>query len=186
MASVVSARVSRSGKSLGLAGASGAANNFGSGSGGLLGGQGGSGGGGGNGIGPGFGGGGGGAGGAGGKGKGGNGHGRANVEVPAGDPVVSGGLTAQEIMAVIRANLNQIRHCYEQLLQRSPSASGKMGTTFTIDTSGRVTSVNVSQDTINDSMMRGCVTGKMQRWPFPKPRGGQPVTVNYPFVFNPL
>ena len=175
-----------SGKSLGLAGASGAANNFGSGSGGLLGGQGGSGGGGGNGIGPGFGGGGGGAGGAGGKGKGGSGHGRANVEVPAGDPVVSGGLTAQEIMAVIRANLNQIRHCYEQLLQRSPSASGKMGTTFTIDTGGRVTAVNVSQDTINDSMMRGCVTGKIQRWPFPKPRGGQPVTVNYPFVFNPL
>jgi outer membrane biosynthesis protein TonB len=99
---------------------------------------------------------------------------------------VSGGLTSQEIMAVIRANLNQIRHCYEQLLQRSPSASGKMGTTFVIDTAGRVSSVSVSQDTVNDSMMRGCVTGKMQRWAFPKPRGGQPVSVNYPFVFNPL
>lgn len=169
-----------SGKSLGLAGSGGAVNNFGSGSGGLLGGQGGSGGNGGSGLGPGFGNGG--AGGAGGAG----GHGRANVSVPAGDPVVSGGLTSQEIMAVIRANLNQIRHCYEQLLQRSPSASGKMGTTFVIDTAGRVSSVSVSQDTVNDSMMRGCVTGKMQRWAFPKPRGGQPVSVNYPFVFNPL
>jgi outer membrane biosynthesis protein TonB len=61
-----------------------------------------------------------------------------------------------------------------------------MGTSFTIDTSGRVSSVSVSQDTINDAVMRGCVTDKMRRWAFPKPRGGQSVSVNYPFVFNPL
>lgn len=168
-----------SGKSLGLAGAGGAVNNFGSGSGGLLSGQGGLGGAGGNGLSGAFGGGGGGGGGPGGRG-------RANVTVPPGDPVVSGGLTAQEIMAVIRANLNQIRHCYEQLLQRSPSASGKMSVMFVINTGGRVQSVNVTQSSISDSVMRGCVTGKISRWAFPKPRGGQPVTVNYPFVFNPL
>lgn len=173
-----------SGKSLGIAGAGGAVNNFGSGSGGFLSGQGGLGGGGGNGLAGAFGGGGG--GGAGGGGGGSGGHGRANVTVPAGDPVVSGGLTAQEIMAVIRANLNQIRHCYEQLLQRSPSASGKMVTNFVIGTGGSVQSVSVGQSTISDSVMRSCVTGKIQRWTFPKPRGGQPVTVNYPFVFNPL
>jgi len=167
-----------SGKSLGLAGSGGAVNNFGSGSGGLLSGQGGSGGAGGSGLSGAFGGGGGG-GGAGGRG-------RANVTVPAGDPVVSGGLTAQEIMAVIRANLNQIRHCYEQLLQRSPSASGKMSVMFVINTAGRIQTVSVTDSTIADSVMRGCVTGKIQRWAFPKPRGGQPVTVNYPFVFNPL
>jgi pSer/pThr/pTyr-binding forkhead associated (FHA) protein len=171
-----------SGKSLGLAGAGGAVNNFGSGSGGFLSGQGGLGGGGGSGLSGAFGGGGGGGGGAGGKG----GHGRANVTVPPGDPVVSGGLTAQEIMAVIRANLNQIRHCYEQLLQRSPNASGKMTVSFVISTAGRVQSTNVMESTISDSVMRGCVTGKIQRWSFPKPRGGSPVSVNYPFVFNPL
>jgi len=172
-----------SGHSLGIAGAGGG-NNWGSGSGGYLGGQGGSGGNGGNGLSGAFGGAGGGEGGRGGGGAGGHGH--ANVTVPPGDPVVSGGLTAQEIMAVIRANLNQIRHCYEQTLQRSPNAAGKMGTTFVIDTGGRVSSVNVGEDTIGDSMMRGCVAGKIQRWAFPVPRGGQPVTVNYPFVFNPL
>jgi outer membrane biosynthesis protein TonB len=164
-----------SGKSLGLAGSGGAVNNFGSGSGGLLSGQGGSGGAGGAGLAGAF-------GGGGGKG----GHGRANVTVPAGDPVVSGGLTPQEIMAVIRANLNQIRHCYEQLLQRSPNASGKMAVNFVINTGGRVQSVAVTDSTISDSMMRGCVTGKISRWAFPKPRGGSSVTVNYPFVFNPL
>src|SRR5690606_727636 len=152
--------------------------NFGSGSGGFLSGQGGTGGYGGSGLGKAFGGGGG-AGGAGGRG-------RANVSVPPGDPVVSGGLTAQEIMAVIRANLNQIRHCYEQTLQRSPNAAGKMSVMFVVGANGRVTTVNVTSSTIADSRMRGCVTGKIQRWAFPQPRGGQPVTVNYPFVFNPL
>ena len=170
------------GKSLGLAGAGGAANNFGSGSGGEGGGQGGSGGFGGSGGGPGFG-----SGSGSGNGKGGTGgHGRANVTIPPGDMGVSGGLTAQEIMAVIRAHLNEIRHCYEQLLQRSPSASGKISVNFTVALSGNVSSVNVAEATLNDSVMRGCVTGHIQRWDFPKPRGGQPVTVNYPFVFNPL
>ncbi|MCX6126056.1 MAG: AgmX/PglI C-terminal domain-containing protein [Proteobacteria bacterium] len=171
------------GKSMGLAGAGGAANNFGSGSGGDGSGQGGSGGFGGSGGGAGFGKGGPGSG-AGGGGAG--GHGRANVTIPAGDPGVSGGLTAQEIMAVIRAHLNEIRHCYEQLLQRSPSASGKIAVEFVVALSGNVASVRVNEATLNDVGMRGCVTGRIQRWDFPKPRGGQPVTVNYPFVFNPL
>lgn len=169
-----------SGKSLGLAGAGGAANNFGSGSGGDGSGQGGSGGFGGSGGGPGFG-----SGSGGGQGGRGGG-GRANVTIPPGDPSVSGGLTAQEIMAVIRAHLNEIRHCYEQLLQRSPSASGKISVNFVVGLSGNVTRVSVAEATLNDSVMRGCVTGRIQRWNFPKPRGGQPVDVNYPFVFNPL
>jgi outer membrane biosynthesis protein TonB len=168
------------GKSLGLAGAGGAANNFGSGSGGDGSGQGGSGGWGGSGGGPGFGtGSGGGQGGRGGRGKG-------VINIPTGDPSVSGGLTAQEIMAVIRSHLNEIRHCYEQLLQRSPSASGKISVNFTVGLSGGVTRVSVAEATLNDAVTRGCVTGRIQRWTFPKPRGGQPVEVNYPFVFNPL
>jgi outer membrane biosynthesis protein TonB/pSer/pThr/pTyr-binding forkhead associated (FHA) protein len=166
------------GKSLGLAGAGGAANNFGSGSGGDGSGQGGSGGFGGSGGGPGF--------GTGGGKGGAGGHGRANVNIAPGDPGVSGGLTAQEVMAVIRQHLNEIRHCYEQLLQRSPNASGKVTTSFVVGLDGSVTSVSVADSTISDSVMRGCITGRMRRWDFPRPRGGQPVTVSYPFVFNPL
>lgn len=166
------------GKSLGLAGAGGAANNFGSGSGGEGGGQGGTGGFGGKGGGPGF--------GSGGAGKGRGGGGRADVVLAPGEMGVTGGLTAQEIQQVIRTHLNEIRHCYEQLLQRSPSAAGKIGVEFVVAVSGRVSSVKVAEATLNDSGMRSCVTGRIQRWDFPKPRGGQPVTVTYPFVFNPL
>ena len=164
------------GRSLGVAGSAGALNRFGSGAGGPGGGAGGAGGLGGGGLGRGF-----------GKGAGGRGgSGRANVVVPPGDPLVSGGLTSQEVQAVIRANLNQIRHCYEQLLQRSPSSSGKVKVRFVVRPNGRVGSASIASSTIRDSKLKGCVTSKVRRWSFPKPRGGKPVTVTYPFVFNPM
>ncbi|MBC7659986.1 MAG: AgmX/PglI C-terminal domain-containing protein [Chitinophagaceae bacterium] len=163
-----------SGKSLGIAGTGGAANQFG-GFGGNGSGAGGAGGLGGAGLGNGF-----------GKGDGKGGQGRTQVDVPPGDPVVSGGLTNQEVQAVIRANLNQIRHCYETLLQRSPNANGKIKVNFTIGADGHVTATSINADSIGDSAMSGCVTGKIVRWAFPHPRGGQQVQVTYPFVFNPM
>ena len=87
---------------------------------------------------------------------------------------------------MIRANLNQIRHCYEQLLQRSPSAAGKVKVAFTVGPDGRVTTANVADSSISDSVLTGCIAGQVQRWKFPQPRGGAPVNVSYPFVFNPL
>ena len=161
-----------SSKSLGLSGAGGAVNNFGSGSGGFGSGDGGNGGLGGAGIGKGF-------------GSGSGDRGRANVTVPSSGPVVSGGLTRQEILAVIRSNLNQIRHCYEQLLQRSPRSSGKLVVDFTIGSGGRVAAISAGGG-ISDSIMRGCVTGRIKRWKFPEPRGASSVNVKYPFVFTPL
>jgi TonB family protein len=158
--------------SLGLAGSGGAVNNFGSGNGGFGGGSGGSGGLGGAGIGKGFG--------------SGDGRGRANVSVPSSGPVVSQGLSRQEILAVIQANLNQIRHCYEQLLQRSPNSSGKLTVNFTIGASGSVTDAQIRDSSISDVVMQGCVRGRVKQWEFPKPRGAASVQVSYPFVFNPL
>lgn len=160
------------GSSLGVAGVDSGLNNFGSGSGGTGSGLGGTGGLGGDGLGKAFG--------------GGRGKGQASVSVPPGDPVVSGGLSPEEIEAVIRAHLNEIRHCYELLLQRSPNAAGKVAVNFVIGLDGRVQTATVGNSTIDDPIMRGCVTGRVARWKFPNPRGGQSVTVNYPFVFNPV
>ncbi len=109
-----------------------------------------------------------------------------SVSVGAGDPLVSGGLSQNEILGVIRANLNQIRHCYETLLQREPGASGSLKVQFEIGLDGRVAAVNPTASTISDPTMKNCVLGVVQRWSFPKPRGGSPVQVNYPFTFNPI
>ena len=157
------------GSSLGIPGSGSGLNNFGSGSGGLLGGDGGKGGLGGSGI---------------GRGRGGRGSG-VNIDVPPVDAVSGGGLTPEEIMAVIRANLNQIRHCYNQFLQRSPGRSGTVKVAFKVATSGRVSSARVSSSSIPDSKLKGCITGKIKRWKFPKPRSSKPVDVTYPFNFSP-
>ena len=108
------------------------------------------------------------------------------VNIPPGDPVVSGGLTAGEISSVIRKNLNQIRHCYEQYLQRNPGKSGKVTVKFTINKGGRTSSVGVRKSNISDRSFRSCISSRIKTWKFPRPRGGSKVTVNYPFVFNPL
>lgn len=158
------------GRSLGLGGSRAGINNFGSGSGGLLSGEGGNGGLGGFGS---------------GRGRG-NGRGQVNVNVgSAGAPGISGGLTNEEVMHVIRANLNQIRNCYEKVLQRSPNKSGKMKVKFVVGSNGRVTTANVQSDSVRDARMGACVTGAIRRWKFPSPRGGQKVDITYPFVFNP-
>lgn len=126
-------------------------------------------------------------GGRGGLGKGfGRGRGSINVDIPPGDPVVSGGLTAGEISSVIRKNLNQIRHCYEQFLQRSPGRSGKVNVRFVIGTNGRVSSASVRKSNIADRTFRSCIVSRIEKWKFPRPRGSSSVKVNYPFVFNPL
>ncbi len=123
----------------------------------------------------------------GGLGKGfGRGASKVTVNIPPGDPVVSGGLTAGEISSVIRKNLNQIRHCYEQYLQRSPGKSGKVAAKFAIGKSGRTTSVSIRRSNISDRSFRNCITSRIKTWKFPRPRGGSSVQVNYPFVFNPL
>lgn len=159
-------------KSVGVAGAGGSVNNFGSGSGGLLSGQGGSGGAGGGGIGNTFG--------------GGRGGSRANISVPSQDVVQGGGLSSQEVMAVIRANLNQVRHCYEQVLQRQPNLSGTVKVRFQIALNGRAQGVKVLSSSIRNANMQSCITSRVRRWKFPRPRGGQPVTVDFPFSFTPI
>ncbi len=111
---------------------------------------------------------------------------RVAVNIPPGDPVVSGGLTAGEIFSVIRKNLNQIRHCYEQYLQRAPGKSGKVAVKFSINRSGRTSSVSVRRSNISDRSFRSCITSRIKTWKFPRPRNASNVTVNYPFVFNPL
>ena len=153
--------------SLSLAGSKGALDQFGTGTGVLAGGGRG------GGLGKGF-----------GRGKGGGSG--VNINIPLGDPVVSGGLTAAEISSVIRRNLNQIRHCYERLLQRRPGVTGKASTKFIIKPNGRVGSAKILRSGISDNSFRACIVSTIKKWKFPKPRNNSSVTVNYPFAFNPL
>jgi TonB family protein len=107
------------------------------------------------------------------------------VVVPEGDPAVEGNLTKEEIEAVIRANLAQIKACYERSLQGKRDLAGKVKTAFTIGTDGRVSQSSIASSDLGDSPAENCIVGAIRRWKFPLPRGGGVVSVTYPFVFNP-
>lgn len=106
------------------------------------------------------------------------------VVVPEGDPAVEGSLTKEEIEAVIRANLAQIKACYERFLQGNRNLAGRVTTNFVIGGDGRVNSATIANSDLGSPGAEGCMAGAIRRWKFPLPRGGGVVSVKYPFVFN--
>jgi TonB family protein len=122
-------------------------------------------------------------------GPGGNGFGTkmkgSSVVVPEQDAVTEGSLTKEEIEAVIRANLAQIKACYERNLQGNRQLSGRVQSAFVINADGRVTTSSVSQSTLASPATESCIAEAIKRWKFPQPRGGGVVNVKYPFVLQP-
>lgn len=121
-------------------------------------------------------------------GNGGPGGGRiqaTSVDIPEGDPVVEGSLTREEIEAVIRANLAQIKACYERNLQGNRGLQGRVLSKFSIGTDGRVDSSGIESSTLNHRPTESCIAEAIKRWKFPIPRGNGVVHVRYPFILNP-
>ena len=110
-------------------------------------------------------------------------HSSVGIVVKPEDPLTGPvSLTNEEVLKVIRANLAQIRHCYEQTLQRSPNTEGRIKVRFSIGDGGRVSQQGILEDAIGDTQLNGCIQGKIARWKFPLPRAGV-VNVSYPFDF---
>lgn len=105
--------------------------------------------------------------------------------VPLGTEVISGGgLSNEDIFAVIRRNQGQIRFCYEQGLQSDPKLKGTVKTNFTINSNGQVASVSIAGTTLNSKIVEDCISLRIKSWKFPLPQGGQAVTINVPFTLN--
>jgi TonB family protein len=107
------------------------------------------------------------------------------VVVPQGDPAIEGALTKEEIEAVIKQNLAQIKACYERNLQGNRGLAGRVKTAFVIQPDGRVKSASIVSSDLSSTATEACITQAIRRWKFPLPRGGGVVNVNYPFVFAP-
>jgi inhibitor of cysteine peptidase len=102
---------------------------------------------------------------------------RATVNLNFEKAAITGGITKMEVLAVTRAHLNQIRHCYEQLLQRSQNSKGTLLVEFMLRDSGETASVQVGGN-MKDNSFTNCIRTRIQRWRFPKPRGKAPTKVS--------
>lgn len=113
------------------------------------------------------------------------GEGRAvEPEVIPGEPETQGALDREIIQRVVRQHRREIRHCYEQQLQRNPDLEGRITIQWTIAPSGDVVAASVQETTMNNSQVERCMAQRIQRWSFPEPEGGGVVRVNYPFNFS--
>ena len=97
---------------------------------------------------------------------------------------VQGSLDKDIIRRIVRAHINEIRYCYNQVLARDPSDKGRVAIQFTISGTGKVPSAVVQESTMRSPQIGNCMAQAVRRWTFPRPTNGGSVIVTYPFVFE--
>jgi hypothetical protein len=93
---------------------------------------------------------------------------------------------AEALRGVVRSHLKDIRVCYERALTKDPLLKGKVTVSWVVTKTGSVADVSIAEQTMHQAGVAECVAAKVRRWTFPKPTGGQDVTVKYPFIFEPV
>ena len=120
-----------------------------------------------------------------GRGAGGfSGRDAAVPRVRQGTAEVRGALSREIVRRVVQRHINEVRFCYEQELDQRPDLEGRLTTSFIIAPTGDVQSAVVSDTTVNNARVEGCVAGAVRRWSFPAPEGGGIVVVKYPFMLQ--
>jgi hypothetical protein len=98
-----------------------------------------------------------------------------------------GALDKDLIRRVVRAHINEVRHCYNQGLSKNPNLAGRVSVQFQIGGTGKVAAAVpvASSSTLDDVSVQRCVAQAVKRWSFPKASTGGTSMVTYPFVFSP-
>ncbi len=97
---------------------------------------------------------------------------------------IVGGLDREIIAQYIRSQLGQILYCYERQLSATPDLYGKVAVRFTIGADGLIETQRISDTTLRNATVEGCILQKVAKWKFPTPQGGTKVLVTYPFLFK--
>lgn len=95
---------------------------------------------------------------------------------------VDGGLDKAAVREVVRARIDDVRHCYNAELNDDEQLAGRVVVDFTIAAAGSVHDVKVSESTM-PARFDGCVAKAIATWQFPG--AAQPTAVSYPFLMEP-
>ena len=116
-----------------------------------------------------------------------SGEGSGISQIAVGDEVVlEGGLSKYAVQAAIAKYLNQVRACYEEGLAKRPGMMGTVRVNFQVGAAGNIAYSRVQRSSLGSPQVENCIVTKMKGWEFPQPKGGQAVTVNYPFLLRPI
>ena len=91
------------------------------------------------------------------------------------------GLSREEVDAVIKEHISEVRRCYEQSVKSG--TVGKVTALFRIRIDGSATGFQLVSSNPEIKVMNTCLKDWIGKWQFPHPRGNSEVEVAYPFVF---
>lgn len=95
---------------------------------------------------------------------------------------IMGALPKAEIDAVVKANKDRIKDCFNQGLKSDPNISGRVNIKFVIGKTGAVSQSEVKETTLNHPETEACMVDVAKSMQFPEPEGGGIVIVSYPFT----
>ena len=93
-----------------------------------------------------------------------------------------GTIDTAAVNSFVNARFGQVRACYERRLKLNPLLQGDLDLNISIASSGKVTGIAVTADTVRDGEMLECVRRTIRGWTFPKPDGGRAIVAkNFKF-----
>lgn len=95
-------------------------------------------------------------------------------------PIVVGHYPSEAIRRVVRANIGQVQHCYEQALALDASVEGRVSVRFVIGSEGSVLGAASEDNSTGSAPLGVCVARAFARLQFAPPRDGLAVTVTFP------
>lgn len=95
------------------------------------------------------------------------------------------GCDGAAIARQVKRNLTAIQRCYEAEIKRAPGLQGKITVRFTVGASGRVTEVEIDEDTVRSGALARCIEHRFRSWSFGA-HDGEECTFSHPFVFAPV
>ncbi len=99
---------------------------------------------------------------------------------------ISSGLDPEVFRRVVNKRNSTIKVCYRKALADDPAASGDVKLKIAITPTGRVSSVDVLENTLGHQEATDCLLRTVRRLRFPMPEGrALKVEIEYPFHFMP-
>lgn len=94
------------------------------------------------------------------------------------------GLSQKEIVSVIQSHNDDAVACFKEATADEKATGGKVKIRFLIGLAGKIEASQLEQNTFKNKEIGNCIRNKMKAWTFPKPRGGQKISIAYPFEFK--
>jgi TonB family protein len=95
---------------------------------------------------------------------------------------VEGGLDKPAVREVVRTLIDEVRHCYNDVLVDDATVEGQTVTSFVIDPDGSVHDASITESSMPERF-DACLLAAVGSWSFPA--SDAETRVSYPFQFSP-